>query len=353
MPLPSCSPDVLDTSKPDGSSYQYCLAAEIRALKVALASAVVGVNYFHNPEMSVQQRPTVTPSNSRQIGQVDRWAYQVGNASFTATAGSLGGVTVDNRQVLNATVAFTAANTHNFDQRLPAKDCWKFGDKAITVSAYVFQNSSASQSWYWEIDGANSVDNFSAKTTHATGSASPVTVPTGVWTRVTFTATLTNSQVANGLEFRIKSAASAGALVSHNVRLKDCQLEFGSTATTFSSKSFADALIECQCYWEKSYNYATLPGAVSEPGFRAFINSTSTNSTVGDFNFKVIKVKSPTITIYSPVTGASGKVRNENAGADENATISNSGENGLGRVYGTTTSAQTSFRFHYVANAEL
>lgn len=38
MPVPTCTVDVADTSKPDGSSYAYCLAAEIRALKAALAA---------------------------------------------------------------------------------------------------------------------------------------------------------------------------------------------------------------------------------------------------------------------------------------------------------------------------
>lgn len=38
MPLPSCTPNVNDTTKPNDASYQYCLAAEIRAIKTALAT---------------------------------------------------------------------------------------------------------------------------------------------------------------------------------------------------------------------------------------------------------------------------------------------------------------------------
>ena len=278
-------------------------------------------NYFHNPEMSVQQRPALTPSNSRKIGQVDRWAYQVGNASFTATAGSLGGVTIDNRQVLNATVQFTAANAHIFDQRLPAKDCWKFGDKAITVSAYVFQNSGASQSWYWEIDGANSVDNFFAKTTHATGSASPVTVPTGVWTRVTFTTTLTNSQVANGLEFRVRSTSTAAGS-SHNVRLKDCQLEFGSTATTFSSRSYDEELAICRRFWRTSYLPGVNPGTADPNGalaFRQVIASETDHTGLREY-FGIPMAKDPAITWYNPNSGAAGSLYDYSGGA--NRTIS-------------------------------
>ena len=349
MPLPSCSPDVLDTSKPDGSSYQYCLAAEIRALKVALASAGVGVNFFHNPEMSVQQRPAVTPSNTRQIGQVDRWAYQASNASFTATASSLGGVPVDNRQVLNAAVQFTAANAHIFDQRLPAKDCWKFGDKAIIASAYVFQNSGSSQSWYWEINGANSVNNFSAKTTHATGSASPVTIPTGVWTMVTFTTTLTNSQVANGLEFQIRSASTAAGS-SHNVRLKDCELKFGSAATTFSSRSYEEELDTCIKYWETSYASGQTVGTASNTGRLCYVDPLSGGNV--NIQFKAEKIKPPAVTCYSSQTGAINRYWDASSMVDRTPSILEVSESRC-RMTFVAAGVNHNLTWHYVADAEL
>lgn len=315
------------------------------------------VNYFHNPEMSVQQRPAVTPSSSRQIGQVDRWAYQVSNANYTATANSLGGITVDNRQVLNATVAFTTANAHLFDQRLPAKDCWKFGDKAITVSAYVFHNSSQPNwDWYIQVSSANASDNFSATTTIHTGSN--VNVPTGVWTRVTTTFTPTNAQVANGLEFRIASASSAGALASHNVGIKDCKLEFGSAATTFSSQSYDEELAICRRFWRTSYIPGVNPGTADPSGalaFRQVIASETDHTGLREY-FGIPMAKDPAITWYNPNSGAAGSlydysgVSNRTISATYRKSVYSTGYPGVSPGAG---GAGAYCLVHYVADAEL
>ena len=333
-----------------GSNNDITSLSALASIPTVIQEVVRTNNYFHNPEMSVQQRPAVTPSNTRQIGQVDRWAYQASNASFTATASSLSGVTVNNRQVLNATVQFTAANAHIFDQRLPAKDCWKFGDKAIIASAYVFQNSGSSQSWYWEINGANSVNNFSAKTTHATGSASPVTIPTGVWTMVTFTTTLTNSQVANGLEFRIKSANSAGALASHNVRLKDCQLEFGSTSTTFSSRSYEEELDTCIKYWETSYASGQTVGTASNTGRLCYVDPLNGGNV--NIQFKAEKIKPPAVTCYSSQTGAINSYWDASSLVDRTPSILEVSESRC-RMTFVAAGVDHNLTWHYVADAEL
>jgi len=307
------------SNTPAGNISATTVQAAIDELDYAINTK--STNYFHNPEMSVQQRPALTPTSSRQIGQVDRWAYQASNGNLTGTTNSLGGITINNRQVFNATLAFTAANAHLFDQRLPAKDCWKFGDKTITVSAYVFHNSSqANWNWYIEVNSANASDDFSTKTTIYTGGN--VNVPTGVWTRVTTTFTPTNAQVVNGLEFRIVSVSSAGALASHNARIKDCQLEFGSTATTFSSRSYDEELAICRRFWRTSYLPGVNPGTADPNGalaFRQVIASETDHTGLREY-FGIPMAKDPAITWYNPNSGAAGSLYDYSGGA--NRTIS-------------------------------
>jgi len=62
------------SNTPAGNISATTVQAAIDELDYAINTK--STNYFHNPEMSVQQRPALTPTSSRQIGQVDRWAYQ-------------------------------------------------------------------------------------------------------------------------------------------------------------------------------------------------------------------------------------------------------------------------------------
>ena len=136
------------------------------------------------------------------------------------------------------------------------------------------------------------------------------------------------------------------------------QLEKGSTASAFEYRDYGRELQMCQRYYEKSYDYATVPGTLTGAG-----NTDMTAGTSGSGNiiyrqmFAVSKRTAPTMTAYNSDTGASGSwVYINNSGGsgstsvtfDQTATSAtrvygNSGNNySIGRQYG-----------HWVAVAEL
>lgn len=116
-----------------------------------------------------------------------------------------------------------------------------------------------------------------------------------------------------------------------------------------SSPLLEAELALCQRYYEKSYNLDVNPGAVSNPG----LASGAIASNIGGFSwpFKVFKRASPTVTVYSNVTGTSGQLRNITTGADAAATVNIVGMNSTEITSGGT--GGNGVRFQYTADSEL
>ncbi len=137
---------------------------------------------------------------------------------------------------------------------------------------------------------------------------------------------------------------------SNNFRICGVQLESGSIATDFEQRSINHELTLCQRYYEKSYNFAVNPGAITAEGSYVY---TGQNAQTGHstFKFSVPKRSVPSISIYSPNTGSAGKILF--AGADINATVVNPGEMCSSvrpsSVFGTISEAV----YHWVSIAEL
>lgn len=128
------------------------------------------------------------------------------------------------------------------------------------------------------------------------------------------------------------------------------QLEVGEKATPFEHRSFGDELARCLRYFEKSYNYGTAPGTVTDTGMIGLRKSSAT-SAIYDINlFYAHKRTTPTIVLYSPGSGASGKAEVDTT--DQTAQGSDIGENNT-RVTGTSQGDAVYIRVQYTADAEL
>jgi len=104
-----------------------------------------------------------------------------------------------------------------------------------------------------------------------------------------------------------------------------CQLELGSTPTTFVFEDFGTTMQKCQRYYLKTYNQDTFAGtATSSYGpLYSWFPSAGTFYTIS-FNFNTLMRIDPNVTIFSAHTGASGKL---NAGiTDVNAYKASGGQ---------------------------
>ena len=130
------------------------------------------------------------------------------------------------------------------------------------------------------------------------------------------------------------------------------QLERGSNATSFEFIDYGRQLIQCQRYFEKSYNQETVPGiAAFTPGFASSVSSSSAPTQANGCSFKVFKRASPTVVTYSAVSGASGTSYRVSDGVSPATTLTNAGQNGIGYI--DIPSSANGYYWHFTASAEL
>ena len=99
----------------------------------------------------------------------------------------------------------------------------------------------------------------------------------------------------------------------------------------------------------ESYRYSDSPATATTNG--STIGIRGNGAWVNVSHLPVTMRSAPTVTIYS-TTGTSGKVRNAQAGSDENGSVNTIGEKSF-NVSGTTGTLQTAVLYQYQASAEL
>ena len=144
------------------------------------------------------------------------------------------------------------------------------------------------------------------------------------------------------------------------------QLEVGSVATDFEHRSYGQELALCQRYYETSYPAGISAGHdfnegypfnTSKPVAQNYIASDDTLTSIS-YPFMVNKRASPTVTIYSAKTGASGNAWTfkGTGGTDLNVALNviqtREQQMMLGCSLGAVNQANEMY-FHYTADSEL
>lgn len=149
---------------------------------------------------------------------------------------------------------------------------------------------------------------------------------------------------------RVGTSTAETFVGAGNIYIAQVQLCAGDAALPFQPRTFAEELALCQRYYEKSYQLSDAPGAAVVAG--TFGNQSVIANPVFTIPFKTRKRAVPTVTFYSYVTGASGKVRDFGASADLTVTVGNNGESQC-TVNVTGTIAGNLIIGHWTAEAEL
>lgn len=172
---------------------------------------------------------------------------------------------------------------------------------------------------------------------------------TNAWARYSVSATIDTASTTNVAVFIWSDVTDTTA--GHFLYITGCQLELGSTPTTFEYRPFSTELTLCQRYYESSYDLGTAIGTVSDNG--AIGGSVAGNvTTYHTMFFKTTKRILPTVITYSPATGTSGQVRNVSGGADiAVSAVLYEGKDSA--VVAFTSGGAIAFYYHYVALAEM
>ncbi len=310
-----------------------------------LASQGVNRNAIINGNGMVQQRASAALSTSAQYG-IDRWAAYASGTAVSAgifgqsTSGPIGR-TGYGIALTNATI--TGTGTVYFRYRIEAKDAPKFMNQPAAFSCLVYHDVGSTVNYTVTINKPSSTaDVFSPVT--AIGSF-VTSVASGTSTRLSFAVTNMGA-CGDGIEILI--SAACGGITTKNFYLTEAQFELGTVATAFEYRPFQQELAECQRYYEKSYDIDTIPGTANTAGLivRAYNSGNSYWYTI----FKVTKRTIPTVTLYSPVTGSSGYIRNIDSNTDSAAGACSISTNHYSIIFASSSNVTA---WQYTADAEL
>jgi hypothetical protein len=266
-------------------------------------------NRLINGDMQIDQRrsgASYTPTNLSVVYGPDRWLTFSGGAAITAQR-------INNSGLTDFPFAFrqtgASGNTFaTFVQRIESANCIDLVGQQVTLS--FFAATSNSSNIRVGIEYAGSTDNF----------GSPVVIQqqtiatTSTLTRYSFTFNALPSQVANGIQLDIDAPSGIGSGVTFTIT--GCQLEKGSTATSFDVLPIGTELELCQRYCVAyggtsnnetvGYGFAISTGTVEViTALPVQMRTQPSMSVSGSFQISDASVAS-TIFVLSLVTGQTG-----------------------------------------------
>jgi hypothetical protein len=348
-------------------------------------------NRIINGAMVIDQRNNgASVDTSNTIGTtytIDRWAYRVLAASKFTIQQNAGSLSAANRPAgftnylgctSSSAYSVGSGDVFNVWQSIEGFNTadLAFGTasaQAITLSFWVrssltgtfsgaFRNNDGSRSYVftYTISAANT---WEYKTiaiagdqsgTWATGNTIGLHVQFSLGVGSTFSTTAGSWQTGNF--FGLSTATNVVGTNGATFYITGVQLEAGSVATPFERRDYGRELIMCQRYYEKSYNFDVVAGAVSTLGaINNYVQLNGSYCTGGGLmgRFAVLKRATPTVTVYSTATGASGQIRDDNAGADRAATVDQVGQSGFRAYCSFTAQAAVNLNAQFVASIEL
>ncbi len=137
---------------------------------------------------------------------------------------------------------------------------------------------------------------------------------------------------------------------SGTIDIARVQVELSDGASEFEHRPFSEELLLCQRYYSKSYNLGIFPGTASDLGRVQYL-ANDNGSHIYSVDLPVMMRGNPTVTVYSPATGTSGKLRDASSG-DLNVSLFQIGQKRFVVSAGGGT-ANASGQMQYTADAEL
>lgn len=304
-------------------------------------------NRIINGDFNFWQRGTTfTVVNSVNTYSADRFRTEGFSANTTISQQSFAGGQTDvpDNPIYYCRVALNNTNTSGywaFQQRIESPQVMRgFGTYTLSFWVRASSGTVAAGGWYYGING-------------------PVAGPalTTTWQKVTQTVTISSSAsesagyVTAYLVYLAQNTAALSIDVAH------VQVEAGPIATPFEFRPYGMELALCQRYYETNYDIGTSPGTVTGVFSGEYFNH---NGVAGTYiampiKFAIRKRASPSVTLYSPSTGASGKCQTNRSGNPDAtggaASITTSGFSG-GLTEGSGVACNL-VSFNWIASIEL
>lgn len=295
-------------------------------------------NYAINGSFDIAQRfpnttgkTSISSASGAKTYVIDRWALQMSNHGTWTYKQTVDAPSTSSSQKCLEVVCTTADTTvaasdyARIIQTIEGYDYRSMHGQSFILSFWVkaaitgtfgvcFQNSAADRS-YVGTYVINATNTWEKKILAVTA------VPTGTWNfdnlagcnliftlaaGTTFQGTAGSWQSSN--VFATSAQANLAATTNNYFRLADVMIERGTVETKFEYLPIQMQMGQCERFFEKSYNYETAIGAVTDAGCATWEENTIAEKAhlISLVGFRGEKRSTPTITYYSPSTGASG-----------------------------------------------
>ena len=366
-------------------------AAELAAL-IGGQKALGDKNFIINGDMRIFQRATAATAASA-YDTVDRFGFgESTDGAFTSeksTDSPIGSGNSLKLQVTTADTSLSASQYAYFFQAIEGQNLqslqygtssaktltlsfWVKSNKTGTYTINVYKQDSTAYNLPIEytISSANTWEKKQIKITPTAGSTSFITSAggaiaddNGIGFQVGFGLAwgsnfhgTNNTWSSNTSHYSTANAVNWMDSTSNNFYLAQVQLEIGEVATAFEHEDIGTTLAKCQRYFTKSYNQGTAVATATAVGAVYKVMDAAMNYGTENVVFPCSMRATPTVGIYSPVTGALGKFDSNTSGGttDLNLTTVNIGDNGFsGQSNNQAVSQNAYMRWHYTASAEL
>jgi hypothetical protein len=142
--------------------------------------------------------------------------------------------------------------------------------------------------------------------------------------------------------------------VNNYINITGVQLEVGDTATPFEHRPYDMELRRCWRYFYSGYAAGEYPGqAGASVSFQHGSSASGTWCGIVVAPFPTQMRATPTVTAYSPNSGASGKWYSNNTGTDQTANASGTTNGFKVSCQGNSPSAPNGMQVNFTASAEL
>jgi hypothetical protein len=307
----------------DGTVWQDVLQATPERLDVLAATGlwVAGLNgtapatrrnRILNGDFRIAQRGTSFSSASAGDRLLDGWKLDntggmtcdIAQADFTPGQGEVPG---SPSHFLQWQLTGTAAGHPTLEQRIEGVDCLPPGSATLSFHAKADRPVAFKATFRRHFGSGGSPSDVLLQDTMWLTTA---------WARYTVVfpvASLDGKTLGDDHSLALEYSVQNGE-TSVEIALADVQLEPGDVATPFERLSFSDTLARCQRYFAKTYAHGHVPGSTVVAGALQSFTGAPGNTAVFDWRLPVEMRSVPSLTVFSPQTGASGKI--DAAGTD-------------------------------------
>jgi len=361
-------------------------AAELAAL-IGSQSALSNRNLIINGAMQVAQRGTSETgiTAGKYANAPDRYLLGLGSAgTWTAAQSTDAPVGFSNSYRLDCTTADASLGGGDllvFQQTIEGQNLQHLkkgtsSAESVTVSFYVKSNKTGTYivelfdadnsrqiSQAYTISSANTWEKktltYAGDTSGALNNDNGVSLYLVCWLAAGSaysSGTLSTSWNAFTQADRAVGQVNLADSTDNDWSITGIQMEIGEQATPFEHKSFGDELAACQRYFTKSYNQGTAVATATVVGSVYKVMDAAMNYGTENVVFPTSMRATPTVGIYSPITGALGKFDSNTSGGttDLNLVAVNIGDNGFsGQSNNQAVGVNAYMRWHYTASAEL